>query len=86
MRQLELECRVKARSHVLFIAKPKSARFFCPGPRDPQDLARNPGITHQAEPFAGREIVEVDLGMRSIAGDRDQEERDPSSAASTGFH
>jgi len=25
----------------------------------------------QAEPFAGREIVEVDLGMRSIGGDRD---------------
>ena len=68
MRQLELERRLKARSHRLFIAKPKSARFFCLGSRDPQNFAGNPGITHQAEPLAGREIVEVDLGMRSIGG------------------
>jgi len=68
VRQLELERRLKARSDRLFIAKPKSARFFCLRSRDPQNFAGNPGITHQAELLAGREIVEVDLGMRSIGG------------------
>ena len=68
MRQLKLERRLKARSDRLFIAKPKSARFFCLGSRDPQNFAGNPGITPQAELIAGREIVEVDLGMRSIGG------------------
>jgi hypothetical protein len=70
VRQLEFERRLKARSHGLFITKPKSATLFCSGRRDPQHFARNPGITHQAEPLAGREIVEVDLGLRSTGGSR----------------
>ena len=68
VRQLELERGVKAGPNRLFFAKPKSASFLCLGRRDPQDFAGNPGITHQAELLAGREIVEVDLGMRSIDG------------------
>ena len=68
VRQLELERGVKAGPNRLFFAKPKSASFLCLGRRDPQDFAGNPGITHQAELLAGCEIVEVDLGMRSIGG------------------
>jgi len=86
VRQLELERGVKARPNRLFFAIPKSARFFFPGRRNPQDFARDPGIAYQAEPLAGREIVEVDLGMRSSGGDRNEQARDPNGEASAGFH
>jgi hypothetical protein len=41
------------------------------GPREAHDFARNTSVPNQAEPLDGREIVEVDLGMRWIGGDRD---------------
>jgi hypothetical protein len=41
-----------------------------PGRRQAQDSSRNPGITRETELLDGREIVEADLGMRSI-GDHD---------------
>jgi hypothetical protein len=70
VRQLELKCSLKARSHRLLFAKPKSTRSVRQGTREAQDFARKPCITHQTEPLEGRKIVEADLGMRSI-GDRD---------------
>jgi hypothetical protein len=71
VRKLEFGRRLKARTHRLFVTQPKSARFLCPGWRDPLHFARNPYITHAAKHLAGCEIVEVNLGLPSIAADHD---------------
>jgi hypothetical protein len=62
---------IKARSHGLLIAIPYRARLIPSGRREAHDFARNTSVPNQAEPLDGREIVEVDLGMRWIGGDRD---------------
>jgi hypothetical protein len=66
-----IKARVKARSHGLLIAIPYRARLIPSGRREAHDFARNTSVPNQTEPLDGREIIEVDLGMRWIGGDRD---------------
>jgi hypothetical protein len=86
VRQLELERGVKARPNGLLFPKPKGASYCRPSPRQPQDLARYPGIAHQVEFLTRREVIEVNLGTRFIGSHRSEEERNQSGAAAAGFH
>jgi hypothetical protein len=80
VRQLELECGLKTRSHRLLIAKPGSARLIWAGPAWAQDFFGNRGIACHREPWNRREILEADRGRRWIDGDPYEE--DPSTAES----